>query len=531
MFLAGNAAHAVAKDDTANGNIIRAHMTFLADDLLEGRETGMRGFDIAALYVAAQFAQYGVLPKGDQGTYRQAVPFKTSRLVQDSAVFEIQRAGGNEVLAYLDEFTMRASHSYDETSITAPLVFVGYGITAPRFNHDDYAGLDVKGKIVVLLSGAPVGFPSEEGAHYGDNWEKNLLAARHGAIGVISLQTPRSEVVRPFSLGRWYAHTLSMDWVTKEGRGANEIPAIQVVAHLSMAAAAKLFTDVDVKLDAIYAAAGADKPLPHVPLNLSARLERNSTRGSTSSSNVVGMVQGSDPKLKNEYVIFSAHLDHLGIRPGMTGDTIMNGAMDNAAGVATLLEMARMISAMPVKPKRSILFLAVTGEEKGLMGSDYFATYPTVPATSMVANVNLDMPVLTYDFSNVIAFGANRSTLKSAAANAAKKLNVALIPDPWPDQSLFTRTDHYNFVRQGVPAIFFLPGIRSFNKNENARAMYDEFLQTHYHKPGDDMNVPINWRAAERFANLNYLLGIEIANDPQRIRWNKGDFFGDLFKR
>jgi len=529
LSMVGTLALAGPLDGTADRNIFKAHMAFLADDLLEGRETGMRGFDIAARYVAGQFAQYGVQPKGDHGSYLQTVPLQTGLVVKDSPLFEIHRKGGVEALAYLDEFFMGPRLSADQTDFTAPLVFVGFGITAPRFKHDDYAGIDVKGKIAVMLNGNPPSFPSEEGAYYGSGRVKRELAAKHGAIGVILLQTARTERVLPFAKLRQYSDSLGMDWVTKDGRGSSEIPGLQGGALLSMAAAGKLFSEVEVKLDAIYAAADANQPVPRMDLNLSARLAQKTTRSLASSSNVVGMIEGSDSLLKGEFVVFTAHLDHLGIKPGMTGDNIYNGAMDNASGVATLLELARLIAQMPVKPKRSFLFIALTGEEKGLLGSDYFATNPTVPASSMVACVNFDMPILIYNFSNVIAFGAERSSLKEMTSKAAAELKLEWIPDPVPEQALFTRSDQYSFVRQGVPSIFLVTGTGSFDKNENVAELIQGFLRTHYHQPSDDMNLPINWDAAVRFAELNYALGVGIANNPKRISWNAGDFFGDLF--
>lgn len=511
--------------------VFKAHMAFLADDLLEGRETGTRGYDLAARYVIAQFAQFGVLPAGLQGTYYQQLPLKTSRLEQSSPVFQLQRKSGSEDLVYLDQFSMRASLKQAEIDVMAPAVFVGYGITAPKFRHDDYVDIDVRGKIVVVLSGNPVNFPTEEGAHYGDSLTKARLAASRGAIGVISLQTPRGEKRFPFSLTRWFANTLSMDWITDSGAGSKEVPEIRGSAFVSMEAAPRLFTEVDVKIDEIFATAMAGKPVPRFDLGLSAHLSSRSTLGMATSNNVVGVVEGSDPVLKHEYVVFSAHLDGLGVRQAMAGDSINNGAMDNASGVATLLEMARLLADMPVKPKRSILFLAMTGEEKGLLGSDYFAHKPTVPQAAIVANVNLDMPVLTYDFSNVIAFGIERSTLKAPALNALRKLKLSLIDDPWPEQGHFTRSDHYNFVRQGIPAIYLMPGTGSFDKAEDGAKSVDVFLQTHYHKPTDDMSLPINWQAAQRFAHVNFMLGVEIANQKERIQWRKGDFFGELFQR
>ena len=530
LTMVGSLASAAPPGATADRNILKAHMAFLADDLLEGRETGTRGFDIAARYVAAQFAQYGVQPKGDAGSYLHAVPLKTGRLVQDSPRFEIHRKGGIESLVFLDEFSTPASVSADQTDVTAPLVFVGFGITAPRFGHDDYAGIDVKGKIAVVLSGNPPSFPSEEGAYYGNNFRtKRELAAKHGAIGYIVLPTPRSERVFPFALSRRFSDALAMDWVTSDGRASSDVPWAPRLANVSTAAGVKLFSEVGLNLDAIYAAVDANQPLPRLALDLSARVSAKSTRAEASSSNVVGTIEGSDPLLKREFVVFTAHLDHLGIKPGMAGDNIYNGAMDNASGVATLIEMARLIAQMPVKPKRSMLFIALTGEEKGLRGSDYFATNPTVPASSIVACVNFDMPILTYDFSNVVAFGAEHSNLKEITATAAAELGLALVPDPVPEQGLFTRSDHFNFVRQGVPCIFLAPGTESFDKNENVRELRGSFRRDHYHQPSDDMKLPINWAAAERFAQVNYVLGVAIANSPTPIRWNPGDFFGDLF--
>lgn len=531
LLAATGTAHAATPAGQADPAIFKAHMGFLADDLLEGRETGSRGYDIAARYVAGQFAQYGAAPRGDNGTYLQAVPFKTGRIVAGSSVFEIVRKGGTETLVDLQDFAQAPSLSSAATDVTAPLVFVGYGITAPGFKHDDYAGMDVKGKIVVVLNGRPQSFPTEEGAHYSSNQLKRELAAKHGAVGVIALQTPRGEKTFPFAYVKQYAGSLSMNWADKDGRGAHETPSIQGGAFLSMAAAAKLFSEVDTKLEAIYAAADAGQPVPRMDLKLSAHMARKSTLGDVQSSNVAAFIEGSDPALKNEYVVFTAHLDHLGIKPEKKGDNIYNGAMDNAAGIATLLEMARLTAQMPMKPKRSLLFVAVTGEEKGLLGSDFYATNPTVPLASIVANVNLDMPVLTYDFSNVIAFGAEHSTLKAVTAKAAAANKLGLVPDPWPDQGLFTRSDHYSFVRQGVPAISLVTGTGSFTQGEDGGKIFDTFLHTHYHQPSDDMKLPINWTAAARFAQVNFNLGVEIANSPERITWNKGDFFGDLFKK
>jgi Zn-dependent M28 family amino/carboxypeptidase len=531
LVAAAAGALAAAPAPMADKRLIEAHISFLADDLLEGRDTGSRGYDIAASYVANQFRQYGVLPKGDKGGYQQAVPLRSTLLVQESPLVEIIGKDGRQALVYLDEFMMGGSLLEDRSEVTAPLVFVGYGIQSDRFKHDDYAGIDAKGKIVVVLSGKPSRLPTEEGAHFGSNDHKREMAARYGAVGMVTIYTPQAEKTFPFAKGKEYRTTPTMGWTGADGKPARSVASLQNGASLSIAAAKKLFTEVDARLDDIYAAAADNKPVPRMDLKLSLRMAKRSTRTDIKSSNVVGMIEGSDPRLKHEYVVFSAHLDHLGTQKEKSGDNIFNGAMDNASGVAAMLETARMFSQNKVKPKRSILFVAVTGEEKGLLGADYFASNPTVPLPAIVANVNLDMPMLTYDFKNVVAFGAEHSSLKGTAASALAKLGLGLIPDPWPEQGIFTRSDHYMFVRQGVPAIFLATGMGSFKKGEEPAKIWGEFFGKHYHQPSDDMNLPFNFDAAARFAQLNYMIGLEIANTAQKPTWNQGDFFGDTFKK
>jgi Zn-dependent M28 family amino/carboxypeptidase len=229
--------------------------------------------------------------------------------------------------------------------------------------------------------------------------------------------------------------------------------------------------------------------------------------------------------------VFSAHSDHIGYAKTVKKDKINNGAMDNASGTAVLIEMARMFSQMQQAPKRSILFIAVTGEEKGLLGSDYYAQNPSVPEGSMVANVNLDMPILTYEFSDVIAFGASHSDLKLSVAIAAEKIGLTLSPDPWPEQALFTRSDHYSFVKQGVPSVFIVPGLKSADPLIDGSKQFGKFLQTNYHKPGDDFSQAFNWKAATTFTELNYYIGLTLAEQSTRPSWNKGDFFGETFSK
>ncbi len=528
VFACGSSAAAAPKADK---EAIRAHLSMLADDLLEGRETGTRGFDIAAKYVTAQFMQYGLRPKGDKGSFLQQVPLRSSELVAGSTLVEIASATGVESLSSSSDYIVLVEEGGDRTSAATPMVFVGYGIRAGRFHYDDYAGLDVKGKIVVMLEGKPGSFPSEEGAHFGNPREKRKLAASLGAVGMVLLWTPSTEKRIPFEAARHHFAIPAVKWVDTAGKAAGSLPGMQDTVILNVDASKKLFSQLDAKLDDIYAAAVANQTLPHMDLKMTLRFTRKTVSKDFRSDNVVGMIEGSDPKLKNEYVVFSAHLDHLGQAKEKSGDNIYNGAMDNASGVATLIETARLFSQLAVKPRRSILFIALTGEEKGLLGSGYFAENPTVAIDTIVANVNLDMPLLTFDFKDLVAFGAEHSSLKGSVARAAKRLGLALIADPSPEENFFVRSDHYNFVKQGVPSIFLATGTGSFKKDEDGAKIWKEFRAKHYHKPSDDLNLPFNFDAAARFAQVNFNIARDIANAKDRPTWNQGDFFGDLFKK
>ena len=393
---------------------LQAHLRFLASPLLEGREAGTRGFDIAAAYVASQFAQLGLKPMGEGGSYAQPVPLKTGRLAATAPVLELCRGSSCERLAYMDEFLTRPDLGTAHSEVRAPLVFVGCGIVAPRFGLDDYAGLDVKGKIVVVLSGRPPRMPTEEGAHFGNGRTKAELAVRQGAVGVLTLATPRSEIAAPFHAGRQYADALYMDWQTPEGRGGNETPGLQGTASISLQAAPRLLAAVAPDYALLVADAEAGRPLPRGALGLEARLVRETVHGQARSHNVVGCIEGNHPQLKHEYIVLTAHLDHLGRKPGPSGDIVYPGAMDNAMGVAVLLEVARMQAQSPVALDRSLLIVALTGEEKGQLGSSYLARNPPVPAEALAAAVNVDMPIMLHDFKEVVGIGGEHSTLGAA---------------------------------------------------------------------------------------------------------------------
>lgn len=506
---------------------IKAHMGFLADDALEGREAGTRGYDIAANYVAAQYALLGVKPAGDKGSYIQRVPLLAFRPAGEGSVTLTGADGAAIALKYGEDFLPNAQAQAADLTVEAPLVFVGYGVVDATRGRDDYAGLDVKGKIVVMMSGAPSSIQTEERAHLSSPNTKRTEAAKRGAIGVLTIPTTSGEKRRPFARGLNGMKEWRVTWRDAQDVGAIRAPGAPALAQLSLAGAAKLFAGAPTTLDAVLAEAekpeGAVKGFPlstNVKVTLKTEIEKRE------SSNVVGLIEGSDPTLKAQTIILSAHLDHIGIKenakPGE--DRVNNGALDNASGIATLLEVARGFKNTKVRPKRSIVLLAVTAEEKGLVGSDYFATNPTVKKADIAADVNLDMPVLLYPFTDVIAFGANRSTVGEAVQKAAGRVGVALSGDPLPEEGLFTRSDHYRFVEQGVPSVFLMTGFQ--NGGEKA---FTTFLKTNYHHPGDDLNQPIDYQAAAKFALVNYEIARELANTPARPVWKKGDFFGAAF--
>ncbi len=510
---------------------IQAHMQFLADDLLQGRETGSVEHEIASLYIATEFQKYGIQPAGENGSYYQHIPFRQAFLDQDSPELTITTEQGEFALEYPKDYIASANTAHAEALAQGQLVFAGYGIVAPQLNHDDYAELDVKGKVVVVLHGKPASFPSEEGAHFGSTSEKKRHAVERGAVGYISISTPVAEKVRPYQNLLNYLHVPSVSALDDNGKPIDAFPELANSAYLSQDAARKIFANAKMDLASIYQMLEENQSPQGFDLKASIRLFSRSEFSTISSPNVIGVLPGSDPELKNEYVVYSAHSDHIGIAKTVKKDKINNGAMDNASGTAVMLETARLFAQMPNPPKRSVLFVAVTAEEKGLLGSKYFANNPTVPIENIVANVNLDMPILTYEFGDVIAFGANHSDMQDSVSQAAQQVGIELSPDPWPEMALFTRSDHYSFVQQGIPAVFLVPGLKSSDPEVDGSKMFGAFIASNYHKPSDDMNQPFNWKAANKFTQVNFQIGLTLANQEQRSKWHEGDFFGEVFGR
>jgi len=505
---------------------MKAHVMFLASDAMKGRDAGSNEYEIAAQYVAAQFYAAGLKPAGVDGSYLQPVPLLSFRPA-DKGTLTVTRSGASPVtLIFGEDYIPGGNPEKLSTVIDAGVVFAGYGIVAPQYKRDDYQGVDVRGKIVAIFSGAPGGFDGEERAHFGSNANKAVIAASKGAVGVIVLESPSSAKVRPFSRMTEIWDEWRMTWADAQGNGHIPAKGTPAIASLSVKGADKLF-GADKGWAAAKKAAEAGKPIV-APFASSATLAAalKTERKIVTSSNVAGIIPGSDPKLKDEVVVLSAHLDHVGVgKADAKGDTLHNGAMDNAMGIASLIEEAKRFQASGKPPRRSIMFLAVTAEEKGLIGADYFAHNPTVPKANLVANVNLDMPVITYKFEDMIAFGAARSTLGPIVARATAAVGVGVGKDPMPEQGFFVRSDHYRFVQQGIPSVFLWPGMAGVGGEA-----FNRFLATRYHRPSDEISNPeIKWDQGVRFIEANYAIAREIADADARPAWNKGDFFGVLY--
>ena len=508
---------------------IKAHVMFLASDAMRGREAGSPEFDIAAQYVASRFFAAGLKPGGDDGEYLQHVPLVTYKAAGQGDFVWTGADGAPQTLVFGEDFVPGANPARAETSVSAPVVFVGYGVVAPQYGEHDYQGVDVRGKIVAYFGGAPTRFGGEERAFFGSGATKAQTAAAKGAIGVLTLETPRAPAGGARGPGfarmvRYYDNP-RMTWATPDGVG--DASGAPVLGTISQAGAAKLFAGAKTSWTSVSAEVAKDAPrFRAIPLKGSLAAVTKTSFTPAASSNVVGMIPGSDPVLAKQVVVLSAHLDHLGVRSaGLDadggGDRINNGALDNAIGIASLIEEARRFTAGGQPPKRTIMFLAVTGEEKGLVGSDYFTSHPTVPLESIVADVNLDMPILTYRFEDMIVFGAERSTIGPIVRDAVSAIGVTLSPDPMPQEGIFVRSDHFRFVQKGIPSVFLWPGQKGPGK-----AAVEHFMTTNYHKPSDDLSQPILWDQGVRFVDVNYRIARAIADGAERPVWNKGDYFG-----
>ena len=508
---------------------IRAHMRFLSDSLLTGRGPGTPGYDIAAHYVASELEGMGLHPAGDKGTWYQQVPLRKAVVDEPHSSAELIRDGQVQELKNATDYVFSGDVLRTESSVEASVVFVGFGVTAPNQQYDDYAGADVKGKVVAYIFGAPARFPSTQRAYYSDGVIKRKNAIAHGAIGILAFMSPEDQKRYPWN---WIVPQIQAGethWLDSKGTPHDAFVEIRGSAFLSQSGAEKLFIAAPHSLEQAFATSRSGQPQAF-KLPVSVRIHRVSKHTDLRSANIIAELPGSDPALRDQYVVYTAHVDHLGICPPVNGDNVCHGAIDNASGTSTLLEIARAYASLPHAPRRSVLFVFVTGEEMGLLGSDYFAYFPTVPRRSIVANVNIDgAPGLYYAMKDIVPLGAEHSSIGNDVELAAQQIGYAISPDPMPEEVAFIRSDQYSFVLQGIPAVDITDGVKASDPKVDGLVVIKKWLTTQYHTPLDNMDQPLDYDSAARASGLNFLVGYELAQQDQPPAWNSGDFFGTTF--
>ncbi len=483
-----------------------SHVLALADDKLEGRNTGTEGHRKAAAYVAGEFERAGLKPAGTEG-YLQPVRLTSREIDEAHSSLTLIRTSGSEPLV-LGRDAIISSRVEPAPTLEAELVFAGYGLSIPEAHHDDFDGLDVRGKLVVFLSGAPTSIPGPLAAHMQSGAERAMLLKRLGAVGMVNIANPKNMDIpwERSSLARFMPSMTLADPSMDETRG------LKLAVTFNPAHADKLFAGSGHTFREVLDAADANKPLPHFAIPGTLKATAAVKRADVVSQNVVAMLPGTDPKLKDEYVVFTAHLDHLGIGKPINGDAIYNGAMDNASGIATMLDVAAMMKEAGTKLRRSVLFVAVTGEEKGLLGSRFFAHSPTVPSRSIVADINTDMFLPLFPMKSLTIYGLDESDLGAVASAAALSLGIKPQGDPEPKRNVFVRSDQYSFIRRGIPALALKVG---FDKGSPEEKIAKNWLTERYHAPSDDVNQPVDKLAAATFDRVVAKL-LEARRQPGR---------------
>jgi peptidase M28-like protein len=504
-----------------------SHIEFLADDALEGRNVGSAAFEKAATYVEGQFKDIGLKPGGVSG-YRQPVKFESRVLVPEQSKLAVLGSGVEEPLTLREDAVLSARGEL-EGSVEAPMVFVGYGLSIPEAKWDELAGLDLHGKIAVYVNTtAPVDVSDNVKSHVGSAGERWAVLKKAGAIGVATFPNPRPPAgttpdAAPAGAASGRGGTqLPQPTVVLADRELQEQSGQTVSITATRRGAEKLLAGSGHSIDELEQLIGDKKPLPRFPLAGTLRVQAAVKRQTIDSENVIGIYEGSDPQLKTEYVVMSAHLDHVGIGRALNGDSIYNGAMDDASGVASAIEIARLLKESGAKPKRSILFMAQTAEEKGLLGSKYFASRPTVPFDKLVADINLDMFLPLYPLKVIEVQGLTESSLGESVRAAARELGVDVQTDREPEQNRFIRSDQYSFIRRGIPSLAFKFGYEFGSPEEKIRR---DWVRDVYHKPNDDLKQPVDIEAAAKFNRVILGLLQRVANDTARPRWNDTSFF------
>ena len=520
----------VIQDPSAEGKRWWSHIEFLASDELEGRNVGTPGLEKAAAYVEAQFKDIGLKPGGLSG-YRQPVKLDSRVLVPEQSKLVLVRNGQEEPLAVGEDASLSARGELDG-SIEAPMVFIGYGLSIPEAKWNELEGLDLRGKIAVYVNApAPVDVSDNVRSHVSSAGERWAVLKQAGAIGIATLPNPRPPA------GTTPDAAANAPGGTASGRGAAQAPQPTIVLAdrdlqeqagqlvsitITRRGAEKFLAGSEHTIDELNQLIADKKPLPRFALAGTLRAHATVNRDTIESANIIGIYEGSDPQLRTEYVVMSAHLDHVGIGRAINGDSLYNGAMDDASGVASLIEVARLLTQSGSPPKRSIVFVAVTAEEKGLLGSKYFAARPTVASDRIVANINLDMFLPLYPLKVIEVQGLTESSLGETVGAVAKELGVDVQTDREPEQNRFIRSDQYSFIRKGVPSLAFKFGYEFGSPEEKIRR---DWVRDVYHKPNDDTNQPVDLEAAVKFNRVILGLLQRVANDQARPRWNETSFF------
>jgi Zn-dependent M28 family amino/carboxypeptidase len=511
-MLAGAAG--VRGDDTAAR--WWSHVEALANDGMEGRNTGSPAHKRAAEYVAAQFKKSGLEPAG-VGGYIQPVAFKTRRIVEAQSSLALVKNGKADPLTLGEDANINVRVD-PAPSLDAPLVFVGYGLNIPERGLNDFAGVNLKGAVVVYVSATPKSLPGPLQAHFGSGAERWKMYKAAGAIGTISIANPKSMDIP------WARSTLArlQPAMALADPALDEAAGEQLSVTMNPAHADKLLAGSGHTFAEILALVDAGKPVPSFALPARLKATAKVERADVESQNVAGILRGADPKRRDEYVVVSAHLDHLGVGGAVNGDTLYNGAMDNASGIAAILEVAAALHESAAKPARSILFVAVTGEEKGLLGSHYFGAHPTVPRASIVADVNTDMFLPLFPLKTLMVLGLDESDLGQDVRATAKAVGVSVQADPEPQRNRFVRSDQYSFIRLGIPSLAMKVG---YEPNTPEAATAAKWTAERYHAPSDDLNQPIDRSAAGKYVEIVRDLAVRIANRADRPKWNDASFF------
>jgi Zn-dependent M28 family amino/carboxypeptidase len=518
--------HATAETVPApDPQMIRAHVKFLASDLLEGRGTGQRGGDLAAEYIGAQFESYGLKPAGDGGTFFQNVPMVTVRTMPNTT-FSLVPKGGNGgavSLKNLDDFTVNNETQTEVADIDAPIVFVGFGIKAPEYKWDDYKGVDMKGKVALLFVNEPTSddprfFKGKALTYYGRWIYKFEETARQGAVATLIIH--RTDLA---SYG-WQVIHNSLG-TEKSYLRLDGTPKLKGASWVQLDVAKTIAAMGGLDIDKMFAQAQSRdfKPI-ELPVNLKAHVvsELHPFMG----KNVVATLPGSDAKRKDEAALYTAHYDHLGVTPSAPGDNIYNGAVDNATGCGILLELARVWSMAKPAPARSIAFAAVTGEEQGLLGSEFLGKHLPVPAGKVTLDLNYDALAPIGDPEEVEISGAERTTFYPTVEAVAKSLGLAIRPDAHPEAGHYYRSDHFSLARVGIPSFSIGEGLK-YKGHDDAwgEAQSKDYVDHRYHQPADEYRSDWDFTGLARMTQFGVLLGQKAASAPGLQGWQPGDEF------